>query len=239
MEFLRDTVTDKIRPFVDSDLEVTRVWYPVPWGTPMLGFPTAFTCARWEPFPWLERTVGEVYPPQVSFVKTPTPERLTFQKVCGTPEEFAAGVVFDPDTDAQRDAEGIPACCDRPPPPPPPPPCIPAPAPAVLCPNAPLVQVGQCYTWTENFTTQTEGDYWRFDGITAGTYRLDVTGDFPYSPASVLFDGTACFTATQFVPIESSPVSITVAAGQGIWLFAAVWDTQGLKTYTFTLTKTG
>lgn len=112
VEFLRDTVEDTIRPFKDSSQEVRRVWYPVPWGTPMLGFPTAFTCANVEPFPWLQRNVGEVYPPAIKFKKKKTPAGLTFSRSCGTQEEFQIGTTYDPNREpVVRNADGIPICC--------------------------------------------------------------------------------------------------------------------------------
>jgi hypothetical protein len=113
VDIMEDTVDDQIRPFSDSDIVVTRRWYRVPWGTPLLGFPTAFMSAHYEPFPWLGRTVGEVYPPKIRHTRNVVPPGMTFDHVCGTPEQFARGAKFDPAFNSHPDEYWIPRCCGR------------------------------------------------------------------------------------------------------------------------------
>jgi hypothetical protein len=113
VDFLQATGSDTIRPFRDSPLEVRRRWYPVPEGTPLLGVPSAFLSARYQAFPWFARNVGEVYPSRWVPVKNPTPPGLTFDHVCGTPDDFAIGQVFDATLDVDYDVYWIPTCCGR------------------------------------------------------------------------------------------------------------------------------
>lgn len=111
VDYLRSTVTDHIKPFRDSDTIVRRRWYRVPEGTPLLGVPSAFLSDRYEAFPWLPKNVGEVYPDEVTYTKNVAPDGLDYDHVCGTPEDFQIGAVFDPDLFVVYDSNWIPLCC--------------------------------------------------------------------------------------------------------------------------------
>jgi len=79
-----------------------------------LPFPTAFYSAQWEPFPWLPRNVGEVYPSTIEFHIPEVLAGFDYEHICGTAEDFAIGAVFNPDLPpVQRDADGIPLCCEH------------------------------------------------------------------------------------------------------------------------------
>lgn len=110
--YLREAVTDVIRPFTDSFIETVRRWYPVPEDTPLIGFPTVFTSNRWEPFPYLERTAGEVYAAPVTYPRVGTPPGLTYDHVC-SPADLATGAKYDPTVHVVYDDEWIPECCGR------------------------------------------------------------------------------------------------------------------------------
>jgi len=113
VDFLRTPVTDFIRPFRDSDTIVKRRWYPCEPGAPILPFPTAFFSAHWEPFPWLPRDVGQVYPPVTKCLKKRVIWGFNFQHFCGTAEQFARGAEFDPDFVQPIGPDWIPLCCNR------------------------------------------------------------------------------------------------------------------------------
>jgi hypothetical protein len=103
-------VTDTIKPFVDSDIEVRRRWYPVADGAELLDAPTVFWSAKWEPFPYLPRTAGPVYAGEVSFPRVGTPRGLPNDHVCDL-ADIETGGHFDPDVFVVYDSEWIPDCC--------------------------------------------------------------------------------------------------------------------------------
>lgn len=113
MDFLQTPVTDTARPFRDSDLSFRRRWFRVPWGTPTLGYPTAFSSHLMMADPWAAVGVGEVYPPQLSYERRGTPDGLPTDHVCGTPEDFQLGALLNPTTHVVYDGEWIPTCCGR------------------------------------------------------------------------------------------------------------------------------
>lgn len=113
VDYLRTAATDHIKPFRDSDLVVERRWFRVPEGTPLLGFPSAFLSAHWEPYPYLPRNVGETYPPDVSYERRGILGGFNYEHVCGTEEDFQLGATFDPTVNQLYDSEWIPLCCGR------------------------------------------------------------------------------------------------------------------------------
>lgn len=113
MDFLQTPVTDTIRPFSDSPIVVKRRWYPVPWGTPTMEFPTSFTSHHYMHSPWAATGIGEVYPPELSYERRGTPAGMTFDHFCGTEYEFQNGALFDPAVNVLYDDEWIPLCCGR------------------------------------------------------------------------------------------------------------------------------
>lgn len=113
MDYLQDTVVDTIRPFRDSPIEVRRRWFRVPEGTPLLGFPSAFLSAHYEPYPWFPRDVGEVYPSQAEVVRPIEIDGFDYTHLCGDREDFQLGAAFDPTRNVVYDDEWIPECCER------------------------------------------------------------------------------------------------------------------------------
>lgn len=113
VDYLRESTVDFIRPFRDSDITVRRRWFRVSESAPPLGFPSAFLSSRWEPFPYLERNVGDVWPSAPEYRKAIPLEGFSYEHVCGTAEDFAYGPAFDPAANVVYDSDWIPECCGR------------------------------------------------------------------------------------------------------------------------------
>lgn len=113
---MRSGYTAEVRPFVDSDVTAKIKWVRCNPGVPVLGIPNRINPLRWEGFPYLAGGVGEVFnEPQPFDPGRPIPGALGV-KVCGTPEEFAGGAVYDPDaTPVGYSPEGLAQCCASPP----------------------------------------------------------------------------------------------------------------------------
>jgi len=63
--------------------------------------------------PWLP-DIGEVFNEPRPYAPSHTPIGLDYAHVCGTPEEFVSGVVYDPDRVVEFDEQGLPLCCGGP-----------------------------------------------------------------------------------------------------------------------------
>jgi len=63
--------------------------------------------------PWEQRP-GEVFGEPRPYSPFTTPIGLTYDHVCGTPEEFIEGAFLDPDLDLKYDEQGLPLCCGGP-----------------------------------------------------------------------------------------------------------------------------
>lgn len=117
VDFARKEYRTKCRFFKDSDLEVDIHWYRAAPDAPMLGMPTAFMDADWldELYdqPQLAE-VGEVVPADRPYAFKGPPFGLDYEHVCGTADEFANGVEFDPDRHVLYDEQGLPLCCNAP-----------------------------------------------------------------------------------------------------------------------------
>lgn len=113
VDFLATSVDDVIRPFRDSNIEVTRRWYRVPWGTPTIGVPSVFMSPRYQAFDYLAEGAGPIYPERIDYARRGTPDGLDFDHVCGTAEDFELGGLFDPAVNVVYDDEWIPECCGR------------------------------------------------------------------------------------------------------------------------------
>lgn len=113
VQYIRQEGTDVIRPFRDSDIEVTRRWYRVPEGTPWLPFPTIFRSTNWEPFPYLREGAGAVWPSQWRHKRIGEMGGFGYLHQCGTPDDFLRGAAFDPGVNVVYDSEWIPDCCGR------------------------------------------------------------------------------------------------------------------------------
>ena len=117
VDFGRVPYRTSCRFFKDSDVETDIIWYPALPNAPVLGFPSAISSLNWGVE---ERDIGVYCGYRVGEV--PTAERkYTNQKpkpaargghVCGTPEDFADGAVYDPDAPPiPYRPDGLPQCC--------------------------------------------------------------------------------------------------------------------------------
>lgn len=109
---LRVPYTCKARLFRDSDAEVTIRWYRVPFSNGTLPFDTAVNSDYWVSQPWTRTGPGEVIGDRRRFDGRPPPVIVTTGHVCGTPDDFLLGCVFNdqiPPVTYGRD--GIPECC--------------------------------------------------------------------------------------------------------------------------------
>lgn len=110
---METTVTDIIRPFQDSDLQVQRRWYKVSEDTPLLGIPTPFMSGRYQAFPELNTGAGAVWPCDIDYTRRGTPGGIPNAHLCGTALDFQRGAVFNPSVHVVYDDEWIPECCGR------------------------------------------------------------------------------------------------------------------------------
>lgn len=113
VQLLREEGTDLIRPFRDSEIEVTRRWYRVPDDAPWLPFPTTFRSTRWEPFPYLREGAGAVWPSEWEYSRAGVILGFDYEHICGNESDFLEGAEFDPAVDQLYDDEWIPLCCGR------------------------------------------------------------------------------------------------------------------------------
>jgi len=117
VDFARRSYRTRVRPFFDSDEEVTFQWYRAADDAPKLG-PAAIISLDWLANGYDDRQkvldVGEVPGTSRDYFQFRTPIGLDYEHVCGTPEVFADGASFDPDQDTQYDEQGLPLCCGGP-----------------------------------------------------------------------------------------------------------------------------
>jgi len=113
VQYLREEGTDIIRPFSDSDLEVTRRWYRAADDAPWLPFPSVFRSTRWEPFPYRREGAGSVWPAGWRFKRVGEVQGFGYDHFCGTEADFNGQALFDPERDVVYDDEWIPECCGR------------------------------------------------------------------------------------------------------------------------------
>lgn len=113
VQYLRQEGMDVIRPFLDSDIEVTRRWYRAADDAPWLPFPSVFRSTRWEPFPYLRAGVGSVWPASWRFKRVGILQGFDYTHFCGAESDFQGGTLFDPARAVVYDDEWIPDCCGR------------------------------------------------------------------------------------------------------------------------------
>ena len=102
-----------MRFFRDNDTLVTVRWFRVPVGTPFLPFYTRFASGNWssDRMPWDGPGEVEFAPRPWSNGKTPATADAGAH-ICGTPEEWAEGLTWDPDAPpVLYDRWGMPLCC--------------------------------------------------------------------------------------------------------------------------------
>lgn len=194
VDYLRSPGTDIIRPFAARpDITVKREWYPCQPDAKPLGFESwLHPVNSWRQWVNAEGTVGPIYPQPTAFTKRKALERLPKDHFCGEEDWFTDGAPYDPDFDADRDADGIPACCGREPPPPPPP--------GLTCATAPVME----YDVDHTFPVASFGARYYELPLTDGTAdRLKVTViNPPFVPP--FFQVTRAATPTQ--PCTAWPV---------------------------------
>jgi len=111
-DWSRKPFTQRYRPFRDDDREVILRWYPVPYGTPVLPFPSVFLNNRWDDEPWKREGVGPVWPDDQPFASWTRPPLPAVPHICGTPDDFLLGGVLDEvSPPVQYTAQGLPTCC--------------------------------------------------------------------------------------------------------------------------------
>lgn len=113
VQYLREEGTDVIRPFFDSELEVTRRWYRAADDAPWLPFASVFRSTRWEPFPYRRAGVGSVWPAGWRPLRVGEVQGFDYAHFCGDQSDFQGGAAFDPAADVVYDDEWIPDCCGR------------------------------------------------------------------------------------------------------------------------------
>lgn len=102
-----------MRPFRDSDVEVTVHWYKVPASNPRLPYPSRINSLDWRDGQFSYSPVGEVVGVEREFdgwghVVPPIPE----DHICGERDDFEFGGRYLPDDPPlERGADGIPTCC--------------------------------------------------------------------------------------------------------------------------------
>lgn len=111
--YIREEGTDTIRPFADSDLEVTRRWYRAAPDAPKLPFADVFRPTNWMPFPYLKSGAGSVWPAGWRFKRVGVIGGFDYSHFCGTESDFAGHALFDPTVNVLYDADWIPECCGR------------------------------------------------------------------------------------------------------------------------------
>lgn len=102
----------RVRPFRDFPVEVEIWWYRVPRENGTLPFPTAFNNSDWEAEPYQWVGPGEVFGAERVLSRRPRPEIGPGDHICGTPDDFLFGCVYDPDLPPVAYApDGLPECC--------------------------------------------------------------------------------------------------------------------------------
>lgn len=115
VDFLRFAPTVPCRFFAGRpDIVVPMIWYPCAEDAPDLPIPTAFGSSNWDATAWPhDYPVGETRRPRASDYNGQGVRPLaTGTHYCGTPEEFADGLVYDPDAvPPPRRDDGLLLCC--------------------------------------------------------------------------------------------------------------------------------
>lgn len=112
MDFGTHPYKTKVRPFRDSDQEVTIEWYEAAPGAPMIDKIFAIGHNDFAVFPW-NLKVGEVYGAKRPYTKNAPPRLfVNYDHVCGSDEDFMLGAVYDPAANYQYTWNNIPVCCN-------------------------------------------------------------------------------------------------------------------------------
>lgn len=115
VDCIRAPFTTQVRPFTDSDLVVKQRWYRVPVGSACLEYPTIFNNRCWESEDYDTGDVGEIDRPYRKFDKRLPPVIGDVDHICGTPDQFRYGQLYNPALPPTLyAADGLPLCC-RPP----------------------------------------------------------------------------------------------------------------------------
>jgi hypothetical protein len=124
-DFLRTCYRTKMRFFSDNDTAVNVRWFFCKPGAKVFPGYNRFASgnnstpavgdARFDPLAW--KGPGELAGSPRTFVQSVAPQWAAGQRFCGTLQQFAEGVAFDPTRNVHYYADGAPACCVEGPPP--------------------------------------------------------------------------------------------------------------------------
>jgi hypothetical protein len=239
VDYGRYPFTETIRPFRDSDEEVTIRWYPAREDAPVLPFPSCIYNRSWD----LDQVEAGGQPlylgPAPPYNRAKVNPLALGNHQCGTARDFAEGGEYLPDLPpVEYRADGLPVCCGamfegiggadalgaadvtyQPPP-------------GADCSTAAVFAVGVPYTFITD--GRVSGEYWwTFTAPSTGLWRFSGTG----VAATVMsaFAGVCPggpFFLLIWTGFTADCVSLPLNAGDQIWVVANVVDTGTTLTIT-------
>ena len=111
MDYGRHTFNSKVKPFANSDQEVTIKWFPCAAGAKAVARESLILNDVWDYCNWDDTTKGSqpVGEWVNNFAKPVIGARA--DHICGSNEDFANGCLRDETNDVRYASNGLPLCC--------------------------------------------------------------------------------------------------------------------------------